>query len=406
MANLTFPTNPTNGQKYTFNGKVFEYSSSTGRWSATRAQLLGSLPDDVTIDAPQLSLSNNTIALDTVGQNVSITYTVDQDAETTLTTNGIEDSTATVHKSNNTITITAGSSPFSSANVIVSASNRRKVSTASISLSSTVPWSLDVTSFSLDVTQTISGLDHSGMVFTNNGSYMHLINSSGSYKRYELPTPYDITVMQNEFSTTMDGNSAGETDWIINSSGQYFIISGGVGSDEYFYGFSRTDYTVPFDLRPASRENQVAIATSNFAANMTVNNDGSKIYAMRNATMYEFDLTNPYRLNVESSPLAISHTATLASGTGYAGSNAAAAGQFNENGTELYWMYWDTYWRIKKYTLSTPFDISTLSATSEESGDGDLGSATWPEIYNYKLSPDGTKAYFLNNGSITQYSTS
>lgn len=150
MANLTFPSNPTNGQKYVFNGKVFEYNSATQRWSATRAQLLGSLPDDVTIDAPTLGVSLSTVALDTVGANVYITYTVDQDVDASLSVTGIEDTTATLHKSNNTIVVTAGATDFSGGQINLVVTNGRTSDTETIDVSLAVPQGLaDPTSWTL-----------------------------------------------------------------------------------------------------------------------------------------------------------------------------------------------------------------------------------------------------------------
>ena len=150
MANLTFPSNPVNGQKFTSNGKVFEYNSTTQRWSVTRAQLLGSLPDDVTIDAPTLGVSLSTVALDTVGANVYVTYTVDQDVDASLSVTGIEDTTATLHKSNNTIVVTAGATEFSGGQINLVVTNGRTSDTETIDVSLAIPQGLaDPTSWTL-----------------------------------------------------------------------------------------------------------------------------------------------------------------------------------------------------------------------------------------------------------------
>ena len=150
MANLTFPSNPSNGQKFTSNGKVFEYNSTTQRWSVTRAQLLGSLPDDVTIDAPTLGVSLSTVALDTVGANIHVTYTVDQDVDASLSVTGIEDTTATLYKSNNTIVVTAGATEFSGGQINLVVTNGRTTDTEVINVSLAIPQGLaDPTSWTL-----------------------------------------------------------------------------------------------------------------------------------------------------------------------------------------------------------------------------------------------------------------
>jgi hypothetical protein len=138
MANLTFPSNPTNGQKFTSNGKVFAYDSTTQRWSVTRVQLLGSLPDDVTIETPDLTLDNTAISFSASGTTVYVHYTVSDDVSVSIANNGLANTdyaVATLSRSNNTITITSGATEFSTANVVVTATNNRTSNTASISLS-------------------------------------------------------------------------------------------------------------------------------------------------------------------------------------------------------------------------------------------------------------------------------
>ena len=138
MANLTFPSNPVNGQTYEFNGKLFRYDSTLQRWSATRAQLLGSLPDDVTIETPDLTLDNTAISFSSSATTVYVHYTVSDDVSVSIANNGLADSsyaTATLSKSNNTITITSGTADFSSANVVVTVTNNRTSNSAFISLS-------------------------------------------------------------------------------------------------------------------------------------------------------------------------------------------------------------------------------------------------------------------------------
>jgi hypothetical protein len=137
MANLTFPTNPTNGQKYTFNGKVFEYSSSTGRWSATRAQLLGSLPDDVTIDPVTITLSSVNVDFTESSTTQIVNYTVDRDASISISNSQIANTgmaSATLYTTNNTISITSGTILFANGIVSVTAFDGRNNVDSTITL--------------------------------------------------------------------------------------------------------------------------------------------------------------------------------------------------------------------------------------------------------------------------------
>ena len=405
MANITLPSNPVNGQTVVIGTRLFKYDSTANRWKSRVFQVLGDTSVTVTNEAPTITASLSEIALDTSGANVSFTYTVSDVDSSVLkvshSVSGIANSdlaTVTHHKANNTVTITTGTQAFTGGQITLTVTDGRNNATDTVDVSSEVPWSLDVTSFTLDVSKEVNGLNHTGMLFSDNGNYIHFL-ANDSYKRFYLPTAYDVTVMQSEFSSVMNSESAGETDWVSN--GTYFLIAGGVGNDEYLYAFTVNQSNSPLDYGAGrSRDRQLVVRTDGFNSNLTISNDGLQLFFSRRNKLYQFTLSSPYRtqtLDFINDPV---HTVTMPQGNG-----TYTAAQFNENGTELYWMYYDSYWRIKKYTLSTPFDISTLSATSEESGNGDLGSTGQGDRYNFKLSPDGTKAYFLQNNGIAQYST-
>ena len=128
MANLTFPSNPTNGQKVTVNDKVFVYNSTTSRWTATRLQVLGNLTDDFTIPTPVVTLSANGQTLNSLSNNY-ITYSVDQDAKITIE-NQTTNATAVLYLSNNTIKIDPSLNELTNGVIKINASNGRTIGTA------------------------------------------------------------------------------------------------------------------------------------------------------------------------------------------------------------------------------------------------------------------------------------
>ena len=218
MANLTFPSNPVNGQKFTSNGKVFEYNSTTQRWSVTRAQLLGSLPDDVTIETPDLTLDNTAISFTASGTTVYVHYTVSDDVSVSIANNGLADAsyaTATLSKSNNTITITSGTADFSSANVVVTVTNNRTSNTASISLSalylsqfgdySNIDWRY--TTVDSSITGTLAG-HGSGQASTLGGFEVDNTNSrvfvfdGGDIRTYDISDIDNITQIGSAFTAS------------------------------------------------------------------------------------------------------------------------------------------------------------------------------------------------------------
>jgi len=286
MANLTFPSNPTNGQKYTFNGnngKVFEYSSSTGRWSATRAQLLGSLPDDVTIDAPTLSVSLSTIALDTVGANVYVTYTVDQDVDARLSVTGIEDTSATLYKSNNTIVVTAGATEFANGQINLVVSNGRSTDTEVIDVSATNPWVVNLSNIIYDNIELNVKLsadrNPADVAFNNDGTKMYVISENlDIVDQYSLSSAFDIsTASYDSVSFNVSGEEGGPAGVAFNNNGTKMYIIGYVGDEVNQYTLS-----TGFNISTASYDS-LSFSTLAQAPNpfgITFNNDGTKMYIL------------------------------------------------------------------------------------------------------------------------------
>ena len=142
MANITLPSNPVNGQKVTIGTRLFEYNSTTGRWSSRVFQVLGDTSIAVTNQAPTITASLSEVALDTSGANVLFTYTVSDVDSSVLKisheVNGVTNSSyATVyhHKANNTVTIQAGTEEFSSANVVLTVTDGRNNASVSVDVS-------------------------------------------------------------------------------------------------------------------------------------------------------------------------------------------------------------------------------------------------------------------------------
>jgi hypothetical protein len=128
MANLTFPSNPTNGQKVTVNDKMFIYNSTTSRWTATRLQVLGNLTGDFTIDPPTITLANNNITVNAATNNF-INFSVDKDAKISID-NQTTNATAVLYTANNTLKIDASANPLENGIVVISAYDGRNTTTA------------------------------------------------------------------------------------------------------------------------------------------------------------------------------------------------------------------------------------------------------------------------------------
>jgi len=248
MANLTLPSNPTNGQKVTVGDKVFVYSNTYSRWTATKLNVFGNLTGDFTIAPPELSLSNNTVAFDTTGETVYITYTVDQDVKATIANNGIANSSyanVTLHQTNNTIQITAGTESFSGANVVLTVTNTRTSNTASIDLSAAYRFTFaDLSSVSIDFdARSQYGLYKSGSIWGSSGGF--------SYARFGRGLDLsEYSGFENEvlwFLTDGDGNNSGFMIEIVSTdiNADYMPSDGGEIPNERRHDFSMASANFP-----------------------------------------------------------------------------------------------------------------------------------------------------------------
>src|SRR5210317_1584915 len=142
MANITLPSNPVNGQTVTIGTRLFEYNSTTQRWSSRVFQPLGDTSVSVTNQAPTITASLSEISLDTTGANVSFTYTVADVDSSALrvshSVSGIANSdiaTVTHHRANNTVTVTAGTIDFSGGEILLTVTDGRNNATDTVDVS-------------------------------------------------------------------------------------------------------------------------------------------------------------------------------------------------------------------------------------------------------------------------------
>jgi len=204
MANLTFPSNPTNGQKVTVNDKVFVYNSTTSRWTATRLQVLGNLTGDFTIPTPVVTLSANGQTLNSLSNNY-ITYSVDQDAKITIE-NQTTNATAVLYLSNNTIKIDPSLNELTNGVIKINASNGRTIGTANyvFSIDNQAPFISLANSF-YDVTVGTASFD---VVVTGTDPENQPLTYSANVTGGNISAIESITQSANVFTITVASSSA------------------------------------------------------------------------------------------------------------------------------------------------------------------------------------------------------
>lgn len=452
MANLTFPTNPTNGQKYIFNGKVFEYSSSTGRWSATRAQLLGSLPDDVTIPTPVVTLSQNNVEFDALSNNF-VNVSVDQDVKITVT-NQTTNATAVYYSSNSTLKVDTSAYDIITGVIEIFASNGRTVGTANLVFSSNNDFplvSLSGTEFSANIgdpafTVTVTAVDpeNQGLTYTSTiGGYANALasvtNSANVYTITPSSSSSDEGTAIVTFNVSDGVKTASKSASIIITAPPVFTLTGlsytgiqntdGIGGGDMYFSpdgsylftasggttVSRYTMSTPWDITTLSLSETLNIDASvgdNKTKAIHIFNNGTRLFTIgdefRRASLWR--LNTPYSLtgatylmhgsvsnadpgyynptdawhleggstfvgldaidrvlrNVYYDPATYMNSWSLNHQSSSIGASATGF-TFSPDGTKLFVCYGTTTDNLKEWSLSTPFDVSSGSATFVQS---------------------------------------
>ena len=195
--------------------------------------------------------------------------------------------------------------------------------------------------------------------FNNDGSVMFLNSGSIEFIRYTLSTPYDISTatVDRLVRPGRDSFALNYLDFTFSNDGTRLYTLGdarvlgssGTGINQYLLNVPYEPDSAVFKLDTFS---EVSGPNS-----MTFNNNGTKLYVSAGlGELYEYDLSTPYETG---SAVYNGGTFTLTSDT-ETNPNGIA---FNDDGSKMF----ITGSRVKtnaevyQYTLTTPFDITTVS---------------------------------------------
>lgn len=406
MANITLPSNPVNGQKVTVGTRLFEYSSTTQRWSSRVFQPLGDLSVSVTNQAPTINVSSSSISLDTAGANVLFTYQVaDVDSsalKVSHTVNGITNSSyATVyhHKANNTVTIQAGTEEFSSANVVLTVTDGRNNASVSVNVSAQYSQELDIAgTFSVNSNTLSVGMNPDDIEFKSDGTKMWVVGDASSRpKQYTLSTAWDLsTASADNINNFSWGHGNQYVQGFAMSADGYTAVVLDEGSGGLCYQY---DLSTAFDMDSASYN--TTIGEKNFSLGFlgqTNSETGGArwydsgnilaLYGRSRSIFATIDCSaNPYTLNgatkIESTMMRDYD----------AGSYGSAAGFWSSDGYKLYIMggtFVDT--SCKRISCSTAWRASTADTSNIDSFSLPSGGGTGSEG-GMTHSPDYTKIF-------------
>lgn len=233
-----------------------------------------------------------------------------------------------------------------------------------------------------------------GIAFKSDGTKMYIIGSgSDSIYQYTLGTSWDIsTASYDSVSLSVAAQDNTPTDLSFSSDGKSMYMVGS-GSDKV------NQYTLitAWDISTAYYQQNVLVSSQETTpTGLTFSTDGTKLYVIGTGT----DTVYQYSLGIPWSTLSATYTGLFFS---VATQDTTPEGvTFNDDGT-LMFIVGSTSDSVYRYSLSTPWDVSTASylqnfsvATQE---------LTPSEVV---FSTDGTKMYVLGTtgDDINEYSLS
>jgi sugar lactone lactonase YvrE len=239
----------------------------------------------------------------------------------------------------------------------------------------------------------ISGFDTTpeGIYVKNDGTKIWLLGNSGNdIEEFTMSTPYDLTTMTTVWAVPTPTGLPGDIYW--KSDGTSYYISEDTDDRVYQYNVS-TAWTFLNDT-----ETQVGNANVSSQATdpqiVGFNDDGTKMFVIGRdqQSIFQYSLSTAW----------LASTASYDSVSYSLSSNGAAgpeSGRFNGDGTKLFVVSDSSPESIVEFSMSTAYDISTLSPTGNSLNI--QSKDTQPT--GLAFADDGKKMYFTGEQSDTIY---
>ena len=219
-----------------------------------------------------------------------------------------------------------------------------------------------------------------GITFNNDGTKMFIVGTTGDdVNEYTLSTGFDLSsTVTFVDSFSVGAKEAGPTAVKFNTDGTKMFITGVSSSNVHEYALS-----TGFDVSTASFTQTLVTSVDNDHFGLDFNNDGTKMYITgnQNDKIYEFNLSSGFDIS----------TATFNQDKYLNPIDDEPFGiEFNTDGTRMF-IVGTKGNGVDEYTLSTPYDISTM----EHMGFFFVGG----NPSGIHISPDGLKMFIVGNVS-------
>jgi DNA-binding beta-propeller fold protein YncE len=249
--------------------------------------------------------------------------------------------------------------------------------------------SYDSVSFSVASQETTPN----NIAFNDDGTSMYIIGSgTDAIYQYTLSTAWDLSTASyasKSFSTTDDNTPRGFT---FNNDGTKIYYVGSTADTVYQYSLGTA-----YDISTASTDNKsLSVGTqASIPTGVVLKSDGSKLYVCDGTSdaIYQYSLSTPFDVSTGSyDNVSFSFSSQ--------GTNTQSI-FFTPDGTSLF--VCDTANdAVYKYSLSTAWDVSTLSYANES-----FSLSGQDDPFGVAFKSDGTKMYMVGvtNDAVYQYST-
>lgn len=239
------------------------------------------------------------------------------------------------------------------------------------------------------VSFSVSSQDYNpnGIRFNNDGSKMFIVGLTDFVYEYALSTNFDISTASFTTSFSVSAKETTTNALAFNNDGTKMYILGSVSDAVHEYSLSTA-----FSISTASFSSTFSVSPQELAPQgLAFSTDGSKMYVVGTAgdDVNEYSLSTPFNISTASFTTNFSVSAQEISPMEVI---------FNADGTKMF-IAGDTFPdSIYQYSLSTAFDVSTASFTESFSVNA---QETAPNGLTFN--DTGTKMYIVGRGAAAVY---
>ena len=247
--------------------------------------------------------------------------------------------------------------------------------------------SISFSTASQDVTPT-------GMIFADNGTKLYTTGSANdSVYEYSLSTAYNLSTLSYVRSFSVGSQDSSPHSVGFNLNGTKMFVLGNLNRAIYQYSLS-----TPWNISTASYDSVSLSSGYSITQCFRFKDDGSKLYILGDGFVYQYNLSTAFAISTASyESKSFNFTPQSTNATNVSGF------EFSLDGSKIYMVERGND-RIHQYSLSTPWDVSTISYDSA------FLSVASEDVSPYELlfNSNETKMYMIGLGSdaIFQYSFS